>query len=498
MPIRAKLLLSMTLLVAAGFIISGFVVVTQVRGYMLERVDATLLTSREKASKPGGGWQSSDRNGSPSGNPGYGSTRRSLAAFLIDSNGTILRAEPSGYFDDPDPYPDLAGIQEQRPGTIHTASASDGSSLRYRVLVSNQRNGQIDVLASPLDDVDETIRQLTLVIGVTGALIVVVLSVISWVVIRRGLAPVHDMAATATLVADGDLTQRVDYENPNTEVGQLGMAFNSMVSQIETAFGEKDASERRLRQFVADASHELRTPITSIRGYAELYRSGAASTPDEIDRAISRIESEGIRMGRLVEDLLLLARLDQGRPLEQKPVDLVQVGEDAVSDARVVEPDRPIHFESSGPAVVTGDQDRLHQVMANLLSNTRLHTAPGTPVDVSMMVDNDTVTILVQDAGEGISAEDLDHIFDRFYRVDTARSRAEGGSGLGLSIVASVVQAHRGQVEVRSTPGEGTIFAVRLPLEHRDDTVVVLTDRSTATMAESGPKPLIAQPKPQS
>jgi two-component system OmpR family sensor kinase len=284
-----------------------------------------------------------------------------------------------------------------------------------------------------------------------------------WVV-RRGLRPLDDVVDAAGAVADGDLSHRVPVANERTEVGRLGTAFNAMVDRIEVSFAERDASEQQLRRFVADASHELRTPLTSIRGYAELLRFGADDDPQQLALAMRRIEDEAARMGVLVDDLLLLARLDQGRPLERGPVDLVRLTGDAVADARAVEPERPISFDANGDAVmVAGDASRLHQVVANLLANARVHTPPTAAVTVSIGVQNGLAVLEVADRGPGMSESEAAQVFERFYRADESRSRANGGAGLGLAIVTAVVAAHGGTVEVRTRPAEGARFIVRLP-----------------------------------
>jgi two-component system OmpR family sensor kinase len=302
-----------------------------------------------------------------------------------------------------------------------------------------------------------------MVVVATSVVTLLVVVLVVWFTIRRGLRPIDDMIATAGLIASGDLSHRVEHEDEVTEVGRLGRALNAMLARIETSFAAKEASERRLRQFVADASHELRTPLTSIRGYAELYRSGAAASPAALERVMARIESEGARMGKLVEDLLLLARLDQGRPLQREPVDLVELVEDAVQDARVVDPGRPIALAHPADARVLGDADRLRQVVDNLLANARVHTEPGTAVHVAIAAQAGEVTLAVADEGPGIEPEAARRVFDRFYRVDTSRSRARGGSGLGLAIVASTIEAHGGRVALDSTPGRGTTVTVTLP-----------------------------------
>jgi two-component system OmpR family sensor kinase len=236
-----------------------------------------------------------------------------------------------------------------------------------------------------------------------------------------------------------------------------------MMGHIEAAFDQRTQSENRLRQFIADASHELRTPVTTVRGYAELYQAGGLADPDELDEAMRRTGQEAVRMGTLIDDLLLLARLDQGRPLERRPVELTALADDAVRDARAVAPDRPITATTNGPVTVVGDDARLRQVIANLVGNALVHTPVGTPVDVRVSQVGDRALVEVVDRGPGMAPEVAARAFERFYRADPSRSRHRGGSGLGLAIVRATVSAHGGEVSLDSAPGRGTTVRVDLP-----------------------------------
>jgi two-component system OmpR family sensor kinase len=303
---------------------------------------------------------------------------------------------------------------------------------------------------------------------------------VGYVVVRASLRPLRDVEDTAAAIAAGDLARRVPHGDPRTEVGRLSGALNTMLAEIETAFEQRAVSEaaarrseERMRRFVADASHELRTPLTTIRGFAELYRQGAARSEADLARLMRRIEDEANRMGLLVEDLLLLARLDQQRPLAQLPVDVLALAGDAVHDAQAVAPDRAVTLEvgrTDPPPIVIGDEARLRQVLANLIGNALQHTPAGTPVTVRVTTapaapgGRAAVHLAVADAGPGLSEDDAARVFERFFRADPARSRDEGGTGLGLAIVAALVAGHGGSVRLDTAAGTGATFTVELPL----------------------------------
>ena len=289
-------------------------------------------------------------------------------------------------------------------------------------------------------------------------------AILALLIIRIGLRPLQRMGSVAADIAAGDLTKRVEPATSQTEIGRLGLALNGMLSQIEAAFAERTASNERLRRVIADASHELRTPLTSIRGYAEMLRRGAAESPIDSEAARRRIEEESIRMTGLVDDLLVLARLDQGRTLDRSAVDLRAIATDAVADARVVAPQRQISLSADGPVLVTGDDTRLRQVLGNLVRNALVHTPQQTSIEVAVATDDSVGRVSVSDHGPGLAAEDVERIFEPFYRADPSRSRDRGGAGLGLSIVSAVVSAHGGRVKVSQTEGGGATFEVELPL----------------------------------
>jgi two-component system, OmpR family, sensor kinase len=343
---------------------------------------------------------------------------------------------------------------------------------RYRLMATYNRLGELIVSGLPLSDVDETMFRVLVIFAVVAAVALVAATSVGVVVIRRALAPLTRVAATAARVAGLPLDRgevllpvRVPERdaNPNTEVGQMGSALNRMLDHISAALSTRQASETRVRQFVADASHELRTPLTAIRGYTELAQRRRAELPDEVAHAMGRVASESERMTHLVEDLLLLARLDSGRPLEREPVDLSELAVVSISDAHIAGPDHQWDLDlPDEPVVVTGDGPRLHQVLVNLLANARSHTPPGTTVTVSLSTDARGALLRVADDGPGIPKDLQSEVFERFTRGDSSRSRLVGGTGLGLSIVAAVVKAHHGTISVGSVPGD-TEFVVRLP-----------------------------------
>jgi two-component system OmpR family sensor kinase len=354
-----------------------------------------------------------------------------------------------------------------RPGDVlyfDAEARQDGDEVPYRVRASRTSDGDIAIAAIPSTELIDNKHQIVVVQIVVSAVVVLAGLALTWWLVGLGLRPLRRMGDTAGRIADGDLSQRVEPAGDRTEIERLGSSLNAMLTEIETAFAAKDASEQTLRRFVADASHELRTPLTSIRGYAELLRRGADADPEERLAAARRIEREAQRLGVLVEDLLLLARLDEGVAIERSPVDAVRLVEDLAADARVVDPDREITVDAPAPVVVRGDRDRLTQVVTNLLANARAYSPAGTPIELRATVVDGHGRIEVVDHGPGIAPDLAPHVFDRFWRADDSRSRDRGGAGLGLAIVAAVVGAHDGQCAVVETPGGGATMRVDLPL----------------------------------
>ncbi|HEX2772354.1 MAG TPA: ATP-binding protein, partial [Micromonosporaceae bacterium] len=397
--------------------------------------------------------------------------------------------------------------QRHADGEAFTTEAAD-KRLRWRVIVQRVDQNNYLVVGQNLSDVELAVKRLLWIDLLVGGSVLILLAAVAAAIVRSSLRPLVDIERTAAAIAAGDLTRRVpDPEpgelQPKSELGRLSRALNAMLAQIEAAFTARAASEsaarfaeaaareaaeaaqaseararrseERMRQFVADASHELRTPLTSIRGFAELYRQGAAAEPEQAARLLRRIEDEAARMGLLVEDLLLLARLDRERPLELAPVELPVLASDAVHAARAIAPERSITLDiqpGAGRLAVLGDDGRLRQVLGNLMTNALTHTPADASITLLLRRDAGQAVIEVADTGPGLSPEQAERVFERFYRADASRSRRTDGAkstGLGLAIVAALVRAHNGHVEVDETPGGGATFRVRLPLAPQID-----------------------------
>ncbi len=365
----------------------------------------------------------------------------------------------------------IATLNAAQLGPIPKTVNLGGSAGSYRLVASTNKSYTI-VTGLPTSAIDATVRNLTTLVGLGALIGLGVVAVGGTYLVRRNLAPLERVAATATRVSHlpldsgvVDMAERVPEvdTDPRTEVGQVGAALNEMLDHVSSALNARHDSEMRVRQFVADASHELRTPLASIRGYAELSRREREPVPASVTHALGRVESEAVRMSGLVEDMLLLARLDAGRPLDRHPVDLSHLAVDAVGDAHAASPDHVWELElPDEPVEVTGDRARLHQVVANLLANARTHTPAGTKVVTAVNHEGKWVRVTVSDNGPGIPEPLQRRVFQRFTRGDDSRSRVAGSTGLGLSIVAAVAEAHGGRVELASHPGD-TTFSVLLP-----------------------------------
>ena len=454
--IRRRLVAVILAVVAAVTGGAGVLIVVTLERRLVDDLDQEL-TSQATAVAPREGFGRRPPRSFPGDDHSPFDVRR-YAFVAIDATGRVSTSVASGRGDDPDPLPEVSGIRA--PAGPLTVGAV-GGGLEYRALLSPMPDGGVLASAISLKDVEAAVRTATGTVVAACLLAVALAGGIVWFTVRQGLRPIDEMIGTAERIAEGDFSERATVPKRADEVGHLGKALNLMLDRIEEAVAAKTASEARTRRFAADASHELRTPLTSIRGYAELYRQGAPS-PQDVDRAMTRIEHEAVRMGDLVEDLLLLARLDQGRPLEAAPVDLTALVLDAVTAAKAVEPDRPLEVDAGDrPVVLTGDAHRLRQVVDNLLANAREHTTPTTPVAVRLSTTGPTATLVVDDDGPGMTEETAGRVFDRFWQADATRS----GTGLGLSISSEIVTAHGGKIDLDTAPGRGATFTVMLPLD---------------------------------
>ncbi|WP_084528333.1 sensor histidine kinase [Nocardia crassostreae] len=463
-PLRTTLVVALVTLVGVGLLVSGFVVTTLMRNVLVDRLDQQLYEAATTWASP--------RAKPPTPLPEPPDQReRPPNLFYVrvqDSTGEVTLHLNVG-----DRQPDVPGDLGSRPVTV--GSVGDAGE-KWRVIQVHNNNGTSTV-ALRLDGTQSVLERLVLLQAVIGALVLALLAVLARLVIRRSLRPLRQVEETAAAIAGGDLHRRVPVRGTDTEVDHLSQSLNTMLTQIQQAFAATEASEEaarrseaKMRRFVADASHELRTPLTTIRGFSELYRQGALTDSGVL---MDRIEHESHRMGLLVEDLLMLARLDAHRPVERRPVDLLALASDAVHSARAVAavqhpdgPQRQIGLEigsGAGTLEILGDEPRLRQVLANLINNALVHTPVAAAVTVRLTPAADEVLLEVRDTGPGLDPDQAERVFERFYRTDASRSRERGGTGLGLSIVQALVTAHGGTVTVTSVPGEGATFTVRLP-----------------------------------
>jgi two-component system, OmpR family, sensor kinase len=489
MSLRSRLLIAIGVIALVALVVADVITYSSLESFLYQRVDQQLELGQGRAAqavnspnglfclRPGrffpGGGSPGQVGESPSPPPSF----QESATEVRTNSGSVVRSQ------DCPAYVNGKAYSPKLPASIAGLSATSGSAQAvyfnapatnpagpvFRVQASRLDDGDVLIVAQPLGDIGSTLHHLLLVeLAVTGAAVVIALIGGLWLV-RIGLRPLRDMETTAESIAAGNLTERVPGENDKTEVGRLARTLNVMLSRIESAFSARLASERRLRaseqqlrRFVADASHELRTPIAAISAYAELFGRGASEQKEDLERLMGGIRTETTRMEHLVADLLLLARLDEGRPMERRSVDLVALCAEAVQTASTVGPEWPLTFEASHPIEVMGDATSLRQLVDNLLGNVRAHTPPGTSARVSVDSDETAAVITVADNGPGMPAGETEHVFERFYRSDPSRSRTHGGAGLGLSIVSAIVAAHGGTVT--ATGDAGTTFTVRLPI----------------------------------
>ena len=507
--LRSRMVVAIVLLAGIALVVVNLAGVAVLKGYMSEQIDKDALRASHFATNPRPNYNPTQPNstgsttppssgtGTNSGSGTQGPPRDSdfggrEISFKYDSSGKLTQFNP---------YADVSAVisavsfetakshATEVPFTVETSSGS------YRVVVTyDEAKGVYGVGAISYDRVEETTGNLLGVGLGVSALVLIALAFTAAAVVRIGLKPLTRMEEVATSIASADppsgkataslVAGRVPDADPHTEAGRLGLALNTMLERIQAALAARTASEQKLRQFLADASHELRTPLTSIRGFAELYRRTGAQGGPELTEMMSRIEQEAARMGLLVEDLLLLAALDEERPLRAQQVDLLAVAADTISDAHVRNPARFVALTSFEPVTVVGDDHRLRQVATNLISNAVRHTpeyakvevrvaaqdlGPPDPatvaaVGVSLSPGTRVAVLEVSDSGPGVPPEHAERIFERLYRADPGRSRAQGGSGLGLSIVAAIVAAHGGRVELVTAQGKGATFRVLLPL----------------------------------
>jgi two-component system OmpR family sensor kinase len=458
LPLRIGLVAATLVLVTCGLVTSGVAVTSILRHSLISRIDSNLLEASRS-------WAQAPRRQSapPYEGPDPGRPPSKFYVRGIGSDGSTFTA-----INDRNAEPALPPDNDVGLNPV-TLPSVNGSDILWRAVSVRGPHG-LTTVAVDLSDVQHTVRSLVWLQFGIGVAVLVVVGIVSFAVVQRSLRPLSEVEQTAAAIASGQLDRRVPERDPRTEVGRLSLALNGMLTQIQQAVASSESSaetargsEDRMRRFITDASHELRTPLTTIRGFAELYRQGAAR---DVAMLLSRIESEASRMGLLVDDLLLLARLDVQRPLEQNRLDLLALASDAVHDAQAIDPQRTISMEildGPGTPEVVGDEPRIRQVLSNLVVNALQHTPTSADVIVRVGTDGDDAVVEVADRGPGMSQEDASRVFERFYRTDSSRARASGGTGLGLSIADSLVHAHGGLVTVTTAPGDGCCFRVTLP-----------------------------------
>jgi two-component system OmpR family sensor kinase len=488
--LRVRVMAVAAFLVMITSVVMGSLGTTLLHGYLLGRGDQQLRDFAAVASRNLAGGPPRLPQGRQPGQPSRPSQPLQFLIEIIAADGRISVTEAPLHHGS---LPRVASSRLKDPQGPFTAPAAGDPGHSWRVLVRTLPGGRHAVVAFSLDNLNSTVTRLEIADAVAGAVAIVLLAGIGLPLVRISLAPLARIEKTAAAIAAGDLSRRIDHPSRRTEVGRLAGALNTMLARIEAAYrsreeGEARAldSEDRMRRFVADASHELRTPLTSVRGLAEFsLQQGTDASHAELIRLMALIQQEAARMGRLVDDLLLLAQFDQDRPLERRPVDLSSIAVRAVVGARLIQPDRPITLHADAPVVVDGDAERLRQVLDNLIGNALQHTPRGTAVTVSVAQQAGQAQLTVRDSGPGLAADQASQVFERFYRTDRARTRARGGTGLGLSIAAALTAAHAGTITVDTQPGRGAAFQVRLPLAAVAGETARGTDTGSDTASET-------------
>jgi two-component system, OmpR family, sensor kinase len=462
--LRTRVMATAAILVVLTSAVTGILGTTLLRSYLLGRSDTQLADFADAAGRILSRQQ--PRPPHAAGQPAL-PTQFFVELVGADGHATVASGSEHGARG-----PRLSAAQLGQVGGPFTAPAAGSSGTAWRVLIRKLPGGRREVVGYSLTNLDSTVSRLEVADALAGTIAVLLLAGIGLPLMRSSLAPLARIETTAAAIAGGDLSRRIDHPAADTEVGRLAEALDTMLATIEGAYraradGEARAlrSEDRMRQFAADASHELRTPLTSVRGLAEYaLQQGDQASQEELMRLMALITREASRMARLVEELLLLARFDAGRPLDRRPVDLASIAAEVVQRARIVAPGRPITLSAAEPAIVSADDERVRQVIDNLIGNAIQHTPDGSPVTVSVTSAEGYGQLTVADRGPGMTAEQASRVFERFYRTDRARTRARGGAGLGLAIAASLTAAHNGQISVDTQPGRGAAFHVRLPL----------------------------------
>ena len=484
--LRNRLIVGVVVLSALGFIASDLVARSSLHSFLMDQVDTQLksvaggsvlrldragIAPDENSTPPSSGDETS-----PTSLSAKAQTKSALSPLRqVPTTMSVTLLNPSGKVlgvigGDLNTQaiskfvagftPAMVASHKNMPFTIE----APGENFRVLARILPSALGSV-IVAQSLDNIDQTVHRLEILFIFIGLIALLLIALASRKVIDIGLSPLEAVEVTAESIAGGNLSARLPAAKPDTEVGRLVGSLNKMLARIEESFAARTASENRLRRFVADASHELRTPLTAIRGFAELHRQGAVQGEEQTKELIARIERESLRMGSLVEDLLLLARLDQAREMSSDPVNISSSIKEAVESARAAGPNHPITVAMPEEDVyVLGDANRIHQVIANLLANARAHTPIGTPIEVILAHSESGTSVSVSDKGPGLNEADQERIFERFYRADPSRARTTvEGSGLGLSIVDAVMRAHGGQVSVTSTLGDGATFTLFFP-----------------------------------